>query len=405
MRDPMSWAVPLFRLFGIAVKVHILFFVVTLGFFLRQVMQENNPIWWFDVFLFVIVALFGIILLHEFGHCFGGRYVGGEANEILIWPLGGLAYVDAPHNPRAHMITVAAGPGVNVLICLATGLGMIAMGFWPNANPLANPFVSEVKNYRDGRNYTSEYGLRLYKPNSSEPVPTLFDQIKLQSEGSESPLRDRYAYTPEMATSITTLMNNATAGGVERAVAPTWIVWFNRIFWLSWVLFLFNLLPAYPLDGGQMLQGVIWARTGSYRQGTVVACYSGFVVSLLLLIVAIAWNESLILGLAVFMLVNSYMKMNSVDQDEGVFGYDFSQGYTSLERDDPPPRPKSGGIIKRWLTARQARKIARDQEERAREEERMDQLLDKIAKTGKQSLTDEERRFMERVSARYRNRS
>ena len=35
----------------------------------------------------------------------------------------------------------------------------------------------------------------------------------------------------------------------------------------------------------------------------------------------------------------------------------------------------------------------------------MDQLLDKIARLGKSALTDEERRFMERVSARYRNRS
>ena len=35
----------------------------------------------------------------------------------------------------------------------------------------------------------------------------------------------------------------------------------------------------------------------------------------------------------------------------------------------------------------------------------MDQLLEKIARTGKESLTDEERRFLERVSARYRNRS
>ena len=34
----------------------------------------------------------------------------------------------------------------------------------------------------------------------------------------------------------------------------------------------------------------------------------------------------------------------------------------------------------------------------------MDQLLEKIARSGKQSLTDDERRFMERVSARYRNK-
>ena len=60
------------------------------------------------------MLLFGIILLHEFGHCFGARYVDGDAKEVLIWPLGGLAFVDVPHTPRALFIATAAGPAVNV---------------------------------------------------------------------------------------------------------------------------------------------------------------------------------------------------------------------------------------------------------------------------------------------------
>ncbi|MCH7765652.1 MAG: M50 family metallopeptidase [Acidobacteria bacterium] len=54
--------------------------------------------------------LFVVVLVHEFGHCFGARYTGGEADEILIWPLGGLAYASPPHNAKAHMITTVAGP-------------------------------------------------------------------------------------------------------------------------------------------------------------------------------------------------------------------------------------------------------------------------------------------------------
>lgn len=397
MRDPMSWSVPLFRAFGITVRLHVLFFVITLGLFLRQVWQKDNPIPWFEVFAFTILLLFGIILLHEFGHCFGGRAVGGEATEILLWPLGGLAFVDAPHNPRAHMVTVAAGPGVNVVICLVAGLALVAGGFWPNANPFANPYVAEVKGF-DGRAYTSPYGVKLYKPGSADPTPLqeAIDKRLKETDG----IRERTVVRPgdaEMLASVT---------GADLARAPGWVVWVQRTFWLSWVLFLLNLLPAFPLDGGQMLQGVIWARSGSFRQGTVVACYSGFVVGLLLLIVSFAWNEAFVVGLCTFIFVLSYLKIHQLDQEDGVFGYDFSQGYTSLERDDPrPPPPKRPGPVKRWLQARQARRIQREQEERAQEEERMDQLLDKIAKAGKESLTDEERRFMERVSARYRNRS
>ena len=104
MRDPMSWSVPLFRAFGIPVKVHIFFFLVTLGLFLRQVIYLPH-VWWVDIFLFVVVALFGIILLHEFGHCFAARYMHGDANEVLLWPLGGLANCEVPHTPRANART------------------------------------------------------------------------------------------------------------------------------------------------------------------------------------------------------------------------------------------------------------------------------------------------------------
>ena len=43
MRDPMSWSIPVFRAFGIQVKVHLLFFIITLGLFLRQVGDEGQP--------------------------------------------------------------------------------------------------------------------------------------------------------------------------------------------------------------------------------------------------------------------------------------------------------------------------------------------------------------------------
>jgi Zn-dependent protease len=409
MRDPMSWAIPLpVRPFGITVKIHFLFFAVTLAMFLRKVAQKDNPVWWVDAFCLTILLLFFVILLHEYGHCFGCRAVGGEATEILLWPLGGLAFVEPPHNPRAHLITVAAGPTVNLVLCIACGLVMIACGFWPNANPVANPYTAEMRNIATGRTYTSVYGLKLYKPGTlNEPILTPIEIFqKVFREREDWWTRDRYVLSPENAEQMAVQMTSAP-GGAERALAPPWLVWVQRAFQINWVLFLFNMmLPAFPLDCGQLLQGTIWARTGSYRQGTVVACYSGFVVSMLMLIVALYWNETLMLLLSIFIFVTCTQKLHSLDQEEGVFGYDFSQGYTSLERDEPPPpQPKKIGPLKRWLQARQARRIAREQEERARDEERMDELLAKIARQGKEALTDEERRFMERVSARYRNRS
>src|SRR5205823_253016 len=134
MRDPMSWAVPLFRAFGIQVKVHIFFFIVTIGLFLRVVLDKHNPIWWVDVFL----------------------------------------------------------------------------------------FVSRVHNFQDGRDYTSVYGVRLYKPGSAEPIPQQA-ATDAATKAQETGMQDREVWKPETANLVA-----ATLGG-ERAVAPVWAVWLNRV--------------------------------------------------------------------------------------------------------------------------------------------------------------------------------
>jgi Zn-dependent protease len=380
MRDPMAWSLPLFRAFGIRVRVHLFFFIVTLGLFARTVYDGGYaaPL---DVFLFTVVLLFGIILLHEFGHCFGGRSVGGEAEEILIWPLGGLAMVDVPRNWKAHTFTVAAGPFVNVLICFILAVAIAGAGFVPTLNPISEPYACEMHNYRDGRTYTSAYGLRLYEPVVEGAAPSTHAVVIGRGK-------------PEYLNEV------AAKSNLERAQAPVGIVWLNRAFWLSWVLLLFNLIPAYPLDGGQLMQGLVWWRS-DYRQGVTVACYSGYVCGAIMLIAAIATNETLLSALALAMLLASYVKLKSMEMDESPFG-DFSQGYSSLDDEDAPPPRKRPGYFKRWMTARAAKRMQRDLEQRQQEDTRMDQLLEKIARSGKASLTDEERRFMERVSERYR---
>jgi Zn-dependent protease len=390
MRDPMSWAFTLFRAFGLPVKVHFFFLVVALGFFLREtVFDKASNVEWWDVLLLTVGLLFLVVLLHEFGHCLAGRAVGGEPTEVVIWPLGGLATVDVPLNWRAHVLTAAGGPAVNALICLACTAVLLASGFLPSLNPLADPYVSEMRNYRNDRVYTSEYGLKLYKKGSTELVEKVPDNLAEHWKKRE----------------FTQLQHAVTqTNEYDLARAPGWLVWVHRTFWLSWVLLVINMLPAYPLDGGQIMQGLIWSRS-DYRQGTVVAAYAGYLVGALFLVLALAMNEAMFMGLGLFVVYCSWSRLHSLDVEEGGFG-DFSQGYTSLERDDPPPpRPKKVGWLKRWLQARAARRLQREAEERQQEEERMDQLLEKIARTGKDSLTDEERRFMERVAARYRNRS
>ncbi len=92
----------------------------------------------------ILGLLFLTVLLHELGHCFAARQVGGEASEVLLWPLGGLAACDVPHQPRAHFLTAAAGPAVNLLICLRCGLAM-ALVLEPAYRPTWNPFWNPTR--------------------------------------------------------------------------------------------------------------------------------------------------------------------------------------------------------------------------------------------------------------------
>ena len=121
MRDPLSWSIPLIRLFGIMVRVHVLFIVVALGLILHTAYDDKAAIGAWMIMAGLLGILFLSVLLHEFGHCFGARLVDGDAHEILLWPLGGLAYVEVPHTARANFITTAAGPLVNALLCVASG--------------------------------------------------------------------------------------------------------------------------------------------------------------------------------------------------------------------------------------------------------------------------------------------
>src|SRR5262249_39044324 len=159
-------------------------------------------------------------------------------------------------------------------------------------------------------------------------------------------------------------------------------------------------LIGFPMDGGRMFQCLLWPRWG-YRQATMAAIIAGFIVMFVGGVFALYANSRLAFCLGLFILVSCRQQWYILETggEEGVFGYDFSQGYPSLERDQPPPpRKKRVSFWQRWLQRRAAKKLQRELETREAEERRMDELLEKIQREGKQSLTDEENRFLKRVS-------
>ena len=79
----LTYGIPLGRYFGINVRLHFTFLVYAY----YRVQEYHSPV----LGLLFVAGIYACILLHEFGHALAARWCDGEANDILLWPLGGLA--------------------------------------------------------------------------------------------------------------------------------------------------------------------------------------------------------------------------------------------------------------------------------------------------------------------------
>jgi Zn-dependent protease len=202
MLPTKQWSIRLFQVAGITVFLHwswILFLPVRIG---MRTYQYSSIVW--NVLEYL--SLFAIVLMHEFGHSLACRQVGGRADQIVLWPLGGVAYVDPPQRPGATLWSIAAGPLVNMaLVPILTGLWYLSVSL----------------------------GLPQAMPN------------------------------------------------LHRLLTSIWVI--------NFFLMAFNLLPIYPLDGGQILRSLLWFAFGRARSLLIASSIGliatlGIIVALLLMI-------------------------------------------------------------------------------------------------------------------------
>ncbi len=280
--------------------------------------------------------LFVSVLLHEFGHIVGARLTGGDGDEILIWPLGGLAMVSPGNNVRAKVITAAAGPAVNLLIC---GLFL--------------PFL-----------FHSAYFKNAFIP---WQAPISIDAFAHQA-----------------------LYDNVVLLG----------------FHLNFMLLTLNLLPAIPLDGGQILRAVLVESMGNTR-GSEWAIKTGLAIAILLALAAILGNHTLALSFTFLLFIAGMLEFQRLQMGEhfedSTLGYDFSQGYSSLERSEEK-RSKQPGFIARWKAKRLAEKQRREEIEARQNELQVDAILAKLHAQGIESLSESEKRQLKQASSRLKGK-
>ena len=326
----LYWALPFGTWFGTRVRISVFFPLLVLVL-----------CWKFGLALGGVVSgiVFLSVLFHEFGHIVAAHRTGGTGDEILVWPLGGLSYVQPAGTFRSRFSTAAAGPAVNLVLCLIT--------LW--------------------------HVLQL-EPDVRAAV---FHPLKM-------PIGE---------------LSRDLASAVSDVLLLTFTV--------NWVLLLVNLIPVYPLDGGRMLQAVLTSRLGG-SAGTEAYIKIGFFFAFVMMFGGLIADSTFVVFIGSIVLVlnmqESFHMRTGDAYDESFMGYDFSQGYTSLERsvDDPPARRP--GFFRRRKEKRRMEKQRRMQEKEAEAARQLDALLDKVHTQGIDSLSEAEKRQLDRASARYRNK-
>ena len=201
-----SGAIRLFKFRGIQVYLHFSWFIIAAWQLTQRLNNYHSPA--FAVYEYL--ALFGIVLLHEFGHALACRQTGGHADHIVLWPLGGIAFVSPPRRAGAMLWSIAAGPLVNVALA---------------------PVIELVWYF--ARHNGWAYG-----------APDTFRLVQ-------------------------------------------------AIRYINLGLLIFNLLPVYPLDGGQILRALLWFPLGEIRSlqiASVVGLVGGAALAALAIWIWSPWT-------------------------------------------------------------------------------------------------------------------
>src|SRR5437773_3891151 len=112
---PMGWSLPIFRIAGIQLRIHITFLLL-IGWLAFGYYAEGGSAAALGRVIFILL-LFVCVVLHEFGHAFAAKGFGINTPDITLLPIGGVARLERmPEEPKQELIIAIAGPAVNVVI-------------------------------------------------------------------------------------------------------------------------------------------------------------------------------------------------------------------------------------------------------------------------------------------------
>ena len=111
----MRWSIPVGRIFGISLRLHVTFLLL-LAFFAYQG-YAGGGVAGAGWTLALVCSLFTCVVLHELGHSVVAQQLGVEVKSSTLMPIGGVASLRTmPENPWHEIAITVAGPLVNLVI-------------------------------------------------------------------------------------------------------------------------------------------------------------------------------------------------------------------------------------------------------------------------------------------------
>lgn len=272
-----SWKIG--TLAGIGIYLHWTFSILLAWVAFTHVLRGNSLGATIHGIVF-IAALFLLVVLHELGHALAARRYGISTRDITLLPIGGVARLERmPDDPRQELVVALAGPAVNVVLAGLCALGVVLLVGVGN-------FAAA---YKTG---VEELGFVVQE---HEAMVSLKDLPFLGAE------------------------------------------FLSKMLLVNIVLVVFNLLPAFPMDGGRVLRALLAMRM-DYVRATQIAASFGQTMALLFGFLGLFTNPFLVF-IALFVWMGASSEASMVQVKSGLQGIPVSAAmitdFSVVEPQDP----------------------------------------------------------------------
>jgi Zn-dependent protease/CBS domain-containing protein len=272
-----SWRIG--TLAGIGIFIHWTFLILLMWVALTHLVRGDDLLDAIHGVVFIL-ALFLVVVLHELGHALAARRYGIATKDITLLPIGGVARLERmPEDPRQELVVAIAGPAVNLLLAGLCVVGIVVLVGAANLNVTLSSGADELG----------------FVVEDHQEIPTL-SQLPLLGAG-----------------------------------------FLAKMLLVNLMLFAFNLLPAFPMDGGRVLRAVL-AMKMDYVRATQTAAAVGQGMAMLLGLLGLFFNPFLVF-IALFVYMGAVSEASMVQMRAGLQGIPVANAMiTDFERLAPDDR-------------------------------------------------------------------